>query len=127
MSALPISLPLEDEENVEEILKKSNIVSKIKKQQVSRVDLARLQPGQWINDEIINFYGALLLGRSDRRKEEPTQTKEGNQEWNQHRKTPLNIHYHSSFFWTKLCLEGYEKGRLAKWSKEVRMCDRCWR
>jgi sentrin-specific protease 1 len=31
---------------------------------------------------------------------------------------PLNVHYFSTFFWSKLKGEGYEKGRLAKWTKK---------
>jgi len=32
---------------------------------------------------------------------------------------PLSVHYFSTFFWTKLEKDGYEKGRLAKWTKKV--------
>lgn len=31
---------------------------------------------------------------------------------------PLDVHYFSTFFWEKL-QSGYEKGRLAKWTKKV--------
>lgn len=33
----------------------------------------------------------------------------------------LNVHYFSTFFWSKLKTSGYEKGRLAKWTKAVRI------
>jgi len=33
--------------------------------------------------------------------------------------TFLDVHYFSSFFWSKLTKEGYEKGRLAKWTKKI--------
>ena len=32
----------------------------------------------------------------------------------------LNVHYFNSFFFEKLSQEGYEKARLAKWTKKVR-------
>jgi len=32
---------------------------------------------------------------------------------------PLKVHYFSTFFWTKLRDSGYEKGRIAKWTKKV--------
>lgn len=35
------------------------------------------------------------------------------------KKNLWNIHYFNSFFWTKLTKEGYEKGRLAKWTKKI--------
>jgi sentrin-specific protease 1 len=34
--------------------------------------------------------------------------------------TILNVHYFNSFFFEKLSQEGYEKARLAKWTKKVR-------
>jgi Ulp1 family protease len=36
------------------------------------------------------------------------------------RNTILNVHYFNSFFFEKLSQEGYEKARLAKWTKKVR-------
>ncbi|KJA19062.1 hypothetical protein HYPSUDRAFT_69547 [Hypholoma sublateritium FD-334 SS-4] len=63
--ALPTSLPPEDEENVNEIMRKRGMVVKFVREQVSQTDLSRLLPGQCLNDQIINFYGALLLARSE--------------------------------------------------------------
>jgi len=63
-----------------------------------------------LNDEIINFYGAMILMRSEsNHKIDPTT-----------RSKILDAHYFTTFFWTKLKNEGYEKGRLAKWTKKVR-------
>ncbi|KNZ71468.1 Sentrin-specific protease [Termitomyces sp. J132] len=107
----PTPLPLMDDAQVDIILKKRGVVSKYAREQVNDTDLSRLQPGQWLNDEIINFYGALLLGRSDEFKENPPKQKVNGSQ-------VLNIYYFSTFFWPKL-KEGYEKGRLAKWTKKV--------
>lgn len=74
-------------------------------------DLSRLKPGQWLNDEIVNFYGAMILGRSEGCKENPGKGGANG-------KKALNVHYFSTFFWSKL-KEGYEKSRLAKWTKKV--------
>ncbi|PPQ98266.1 hypothetical protein CVT26_013534 [Gymnopilus dilepis] len=112
---LPTSLPPEDEQQVSQLLRKRGVISKFAREQVSDQDIARLQPGQWLNDEIINFYGAMILARSEASKENPGAKKQSSRG----RKTPLNAHYFSSFFWTKLTEEGYEKGRLAKWTKKI--------
>jgi len=34
------------------------------------------------------------------------------------KKPPLDVHYFNTFFWPKLTGEGYDKGRLAKWTKK---------
>ena len=36
-------------------------------------DLVCLKPSQWLNDEITNFYGTMILGRSDGGKESTAQ------------------------------------------------------
>jgi len=40
---------------------------------VNDQDLACLNPSQWLNDEIINFYGAMILGWLDGGKESTAQ------------------------------------------------------
>ena len=82
---------------------------------MSNEDIQRLLPAQWLNDEIINFYGQMILSRSEESKENPGDGVANG------RKKPLNVHYFSTFFWSKLKNEGYEKGRLAKWTKKVRV------
>jgi sentrin-specific protease 1 len=107
---LPVSLSPEDEAKVNALLRKQGIIAKVAREQVTDQDLSRLRPRQWLNDEIINFYGALILARSESCKENP-----GNGSGTM----PLNVHYFSTFFWSKLRKEGYDKGRLAKWTKKV--------
>lgn len=104
--SLPATLPPEDEAKVDELLRKRGVISKCVREQVSDKDLQRLRPGQWLNDEIINFYGQMILCRAEEGKE------------NQ-RESMLDVHYFSTFFWSKLKNEGYEKARLAKWTKKV--------
>ncbi|PBK77068.1 cysteine proteinase [Armillaria solidipes] len=110
---LPKALPDEDELKVKTFLKKSGVVSKYEREQVTGQDLQRLKPGQWLNDEIINFYGAMILGRSEASKENPAVNGAAKE-----KVTPLNVHYFSTFFWSKLDKDGYEKARLAKWTKK---------
>jgi sentrin-specific protease 1 len=105
---LPTSLPPADDAEVTALLKKSGVIAKVARETVSSSDIARLRPGQWLNDEIINFYGALITARAEEKdKKESLRGK------------PLSVHCFSTFFWPKLCDDGYEQGRLAKWTKKV--------
>jgi sentrin-specific protease 1 len=108
-------------------------VSKTGREQVADRDIARLRPCQWLNDEIINFYGQLILSRSESQKENATPTPadghingfvngikgKGKGRAEIPEKKSLDVHYFSTFFWPKLTGDGYEKGRLAKWTKKV--------
>jgi hypothetical protein len=111
---LPTALPPDADAKVTELLNKSGVISKYAREQVNDQDIVRLKPLKWLNDEVINFYGALILGRSESSKENPTTNGKAGKG-----KKPLDVHYFSTFFWTKLEKEGYEKGRLAKWTKKV--------
>lgn len=102
---LPAALPPSDDAEVDALLRKQGVISKCVREQVSDKDLLRLRPGSWLNDEIINFYGQMIMCRAEEGKE--------------NRKELWDVHYFSTFFWTKLKNEGYEKGRLAKWTKKV--------
>ncbi|OCH96573.1 cysteine proteinase [Obba rivulosa] len=111
--ALPATLPPEDEATVNALFAKRGVVGRCEREQVTDRDLSRLRPRQWLNDEIINFYGQMILLRAEASKENPGNGKA------RERGKPLNAHYFSTFFWTKLKGEGYEKGRLAKWTKKI--------
>ena len=109
--ALPTKMSDAAEQDVQKFLKKTGVLSKKGKEQINDHDLSRLLPGQWLNDEIINFYGQMLVERSA----ESEATKENKKQ------KFLNVHYFNTFFWTKLLDPGYEKARLAKWTKKVNM------
>jgi sentrin-specific protease 1 len=114
LRGLPDSLPGKEDDEVSAILRKRGVVAKFAREQVSDVDISRLKPGQWLNDEIINFYGAMILARSESNKENAqVNGKAGGS-------VSLDVHYFSSFFWAKLTKEGYQQGRLAKWTKKAR-------
>lgn len=108
----PESLPPGIDRQVDDLLARKGVVSKVAREQVCDKDLSRLLPCQWLNDELINFYGAMILERSEAHKENPGMNG---------RKRPLNIHYFNTFFWSKLQGEGYERARLAKWTKKVQL------
>ncbi|KZP32212.1 cysteine proteinase [Athelia psychrophila] len=110
---LPASLSSQDNARVDSLLKTRGVIAKHAREQVCDKDLTRLRPSQWLNDEIMNFYGSMIMSRSEGGKENPAAKNGATQG------KPLNAHYFSTFFWSKLTGEGYEKGRLAKWTKKV--------
>ena len=128
---LPQRLPDEAEAYVDEILKKRGTLSRAGREQVADKDIARLRPQQWLNDEVINFYGQLILSRSESQKSTTSTPArgvcngfiEGPKGKGKGKATEkgrlLDVHYFNTFFWPKLTGEGYEKGRLAKWTKKV--------
>jgi sentrin-specific protease 1 len=93
---------------------KKGVIAKVAKETVNSQDLARLRPGQWLNDEIINFYGAMIMERADGYSNKENQSTSSNG-----RGKPLKAWYFTSFFWAKLAKDGYKAGRLAKWTKKV--------
>ncbi|KAF6766191.1 cysteine proteinase [Ephemerocybe angulata] len=110
---LPTSLPEDDEKSVEATFRRPGVIAKIAREQVASADIVRLRPRQWLNDEIINFYGAMIMARAEEQKENAVP-----------RGKILKAFYLSSFFWQKLSTDGYEKGRLAKWTKKVDIFSR---
>lgn len=112
---LPSSLTPEDDAEVSRLLNKRGVVAKVARLQITDADLSRLKPGTWLNDEIVNFYGQLILERSEANPKNKGVKNGARSEKNM----ILNVHYFNSFFFEKLSQEGYEKGRLAKWTKKV--------
>jgi sentrin-specific protease 1 len=81
-------------------LKNPRFQSKCDREEVGPKELQLLGPRQWLNDEVINFYGALLMERA---------AKEGKRK----------VHFFNSFFFTKMAKDGYEKSRIGRWTKKV--------
>ncbi|TPX34336.1 hypothetical protein SmJEL517_g02941 [Synchytrium microbalum] len=77
-----------------EVINKFNI-------DLKKSDLATLRGTEWLNDEVINFYGAMIMDRSKQ----------------SIGKLP-KIHFYNSFFYEFLERSGYEK--VKKWSKKVK-------
>lgn len=115
------------------------MVSAVGKEQVHAPDLARLAPTSWLNDEVINLYGAMITERSERWAKgdfsDATLRVEGDEEVANPKATngktspskgkerehgdPLKVHYFNTFFYARLEDKGYEKARLGKWTKKV--------
>ncbi|TFL06452.1 cysteine proteinase [Pterulicium gracile] len=113
----PTALPPDKQQQLKAVQKKRGVVSKFAREQVNETDISRLGPKQWLNDECINFYGALILGRSEASKENAPAVN-GNASKSKIPSQPLNCWYFSTFFWPKLFKDGYEAARLAKWTKK---------
>lgn len=83
-------------------VKNPHFRSNCDRDEVTQKELLLLAPGKWLNDEVINFYGAMLLERAK---------KEGKRK----------IHFFNSFFYTKILKDGYEKSKIGRWTKKVRL------
>jgi len=101
------------------LLGKRGVIAKVASLQVTDADLSRLRPGTWLNDEIINFYGQLILDRSVSHPRNKSVKNGARSE----KGSILNVHYFNSFFFEKLVRDGYQKARLAKWTKKVRIAS----
>jgi sentrin-specific protease 1 len=112
---LPEFLTPEGDVEVSRVLKKRGVIAKVARLQVTDADVCRLKPGTWLNDEIVNFYGQLILERSEAHPNKVVKNGARSE-----KNMILNVHYFNSFFFEKLSQEGYEKARLAKWTKKVR-------
>jgi len=114
-------LPPQIAQEVKLLRTKRDLVSKFAKEQIGHGELARLDPaGQlhWLNDEIINFYGALILDRSEKFAANKGNVVNGTAK-KRKGKAPeyLKVHYFSTFFWPKI-EKGYKESRLNKWTKK---------
>ncbi|PVG02593.1 cysteine proteinase [Serendipita vermifera] len=136
---LPDSLPPEDEQKVKQSFANKSFFAKAVREQVTAQDLSRLKPGQWLNDEIINFYGAMISERATKfeeaqsKKQAPgggTSVNGYNHSPNGKGKSrasngtegigePWKVHVFNTYFMSKLQEMGYEEARLNKWTKKV--------
>lgn len=114
---VPSALPEGAQAEVQAILKNPKFISKAGREQVSFQDIQRLSPGQWLNDEIINFYGQLIVERS---LSPELQNKSVDTISRDKKRQPLalQVHYFNTFFWPKL-QQGYAKSNLKKWTKKL--------
>jgi len=113
-ASAPAPLSHDESEQVDLILKRKDVTFNFRNNQVTHDDILRLIPGRWLNDEIVNFYGAMIVERSKERRQDMGDECENDASF-------LKVHCFSTFFWKKLCDCGYEvhKGGLAHWTKDV--------
>jgi sentrin-specific protease 1 len=109
---LPEKLPSDAQALVSQIMSNPRFESKAGRELVAYKDLQRLRPNQWLNDELINFYGQLIVDRS-------LSTEAGKENIDtKQKKALLKVHYFNTFFWPKV-EAGYAKSNLRKWTKKV--------
>ncbi|KAI8602530.1 hypothetical protein EDD21DRAFT_352671 [Dissophora ornata] len=96
----------EDEARIKDVLSEGQGVV-VEKFNVSllKKDIQTLRPGEWLNDEVINFYGQLILARS-----------------NDPGSTFPKVHVFSTFFYKTLSENGYEK--VKRWTKKVNLFEK---
>ncbi|ETO13235.1 peptidase [Reticulomyxa filosa] len=75
--------------------------------QILYKDILRLQPKHWLNDEIINYYGLMLAKRNRTR----FIAKHCN----------CSALIMNSYFYTKLCENGYNYANVCRWTKTVQV------
>lgn len=76
-------------------------------QEITRGDLRSLKPGEWLNDEVINFYIGLV---NERAKERSMQL------------GSPRIFCYGTFFYTKLAdKKGYDYNKIKRWSKRAKV------
>jgi len=76
----------------------------------SRINLASLQPGTWLNDEVINAFMSILNDKEIQ-------------------STSTQRNYHPSFFFTSFFFtalgtdQSYNYSRVQRWSRRIRVCN----
>lgn len=94
------------------MLSTPGIVATLPAAEVSQKDIIKLRPGEWLNDEVINFYGVMVNIRSANAKARRDKgfAEPGDENL-------LDAHVMSSFFFQKLTDSGYPNVR--RWTKKV--------
>lgn len=110
----PQELPEDLVKRVKQLFKQRGTISQIPGGSVADKDMVKLKPGQWLNDEVINFYMVLINRRSNElekaREAGQVQTFKKGQE-------PLNVFAFTSFFYSKFKREGYKS--VTRWTKKT--------
>jgi len=70
-------------------------------------DLRTLQPGTWLNDEVINFWFAMLAERDAQLAK------------------PKRSLFHNTFFVAKLAENGYNYRNVRRWTREKTLMEKC--
>ncbi|KAG8951300.1 Smt3-specific protease [Tulasnella sp. 424] len=136
---LPEQLPARHAALVKSYMHDRGFSAKVGREMVTAKDIGRLGPASWLNDEIINLWGAMIMERAEKHKKA---AKAGAADINggvngkgKERAAPddedsdpgrfgypeplSDVHYFNTFFFQKLENEGYEKARLGKWTKSI--------
>ncbi|KAH9821697.1 hypothetical protein DFH28DRAFT_923187 [Melampsora americana] len=103
----PSQLSHEQTQVVEQISNKSRAMNELPGASCTVKDLSRLEPKRWLNDELINFYGIMINLRSQKDHPSPKF---------------YDVHCFSSFFMTRLDLDGYQAVR--RWTKKFNLFEK---
>ncbi|TKY90583.1 hypothetical protein EX895_000581 [Sporisorium graminicola] len=137
---LPDQMDGEEEQGANTAFSKRGVVSTVQGAQVSDFDVAKLRPRQWLNDEVINFYGTLILNRAndaDKKRTaalaaakdapvSPTPISKSSKKGDKNKpKRPYDksldafwrVHFFSSFFWTNLKSKGFDG--VKRWTRRI--------
>lgn len=141
--ALPAELTEEQDKMASATLSKRGQIAAIPGAQVEDHDVQKLRPRQWLNDEVINFYGNLILQRAndaDKRRTEAMKTatsdasaapekplvgKSARAGGKPQPKRPYDaaldafwrVHFFSSFFWENLKNRGFDG--VKRWTRRI--------
>lgn len=88
------------------------VISAITGAEVAGKDMIKLRPSQWLNDEIINFYGVMI---NDRSAAAVARRKAGKS--TQEDEELLDVHVFSSFFYEKV--NGGGQQSVKRWTRKV--------
>ncbi|WFD04219.1 Ulp1 peptidase [Malassezia obtusa] len=113
----PKALPPSMEDFVRKTLQQRGVIASMTGAQVEAHDLAKLRPGQWLNDEVINFYGNLIMQRANEAESERKHAAERHETPARSACAYWAVHFFSSFFWQKLESQGY--AGVQRWSRRV--------
>eukprot|EP01084_Bolivina_argentea_P301644 520445_1 len=75
--------------------------------EVTVKDILTLEPGQWLNDEVMNFYMSLLQDRNLKRR--------------QNNKKYVRALFMNTFFFTKLSSNSYNYKSVKRWTKKAKL------
>lgn len=142
---LPAGLSEEQDKAATLAFRQPGTVAVIPGAEVNDRDVQKLRPGQWLNDEVINFYGNLILLRANEAEKKRTEalaaakdapppsapadkvalskTKRPNdrnqpkQPYPQSLDAFWRVHFFSSFFWENLKNRGYDG--VKRWTRRI--------
>jgi len=101
----------EAEAIIADTLRARGMISSLPGAEVEGKDIVKLRAGEWLNDEVINFYGVMVRLRSEeaKKRRDKGMPREGDEDL-------LDVWVFSSFFYAKLSEVGYSG--VKRWSKK---------
>ncbi|PWN40155.1 cysteine proteinase [Ceraceosorus guamensis] len=114
---MPDRLDEEQEREVRHILADSTFEKQISGAIVNNRNLQRLRPGQWLDDESINFYAVLINNRSNDMRELRAAALEGERKRAKKAQGYWDVHAFQTHMFVKIQREGH--AGVKRWTKKV--------